>query len=147
MAFIRKKGKSFYLVHNVRENGRVRQVHLACLGNRPRVNPEMIEQVQREHPELQIDWQGVRERATESFSPPFHDQEGLEELLREIRSLGQDLRELHFDQLRARLPQLAAELARELHSLQQAAAAVLHESASPPTSVSTSESEAEKAAG
>ncbi len=146
MAFIRKKGKSFYLVHNVRENGRVRQVHLACLGNRPRVNPEMIEQVQREHPELQIDWEAVRTRASESFAPPFHDQEGLEDLLHEIRSLTQDLRELHIEQLRLRFPEQSQELVRELHALQQAAGVVLESGAnSPPASVS-SPPEAERAA-
>ncbi len=146
MAFIRKKGKSFYLVHNVRENGRVRQVHLACLGNRPRVNPEMVEQVQREHPELQIDWEAVRHRAAESFSPPFHDQEGLEDLLREIRSLAQDLRELHFDQLRARFPQLSQDLARELRALQQAANSALAASASPQEAINPPP-EAERMAG
>jgi len=29
MAFLRRKGNAFYLVHNVREGGRVRQLHLA----------------------------------------------------------------------------------------------------------------------
>jgi hypothetical protein len=71
MAFVRKKGKSYYLVHNVREDGRVRQVHLACLGNRPRVNDEVIKQVQQSHPDLQIDWDAVRNRASESFASPL----------------------------------------------------------------------------
>ena len=32
MAFIRKRGNAYYLVHNVRKKGHVRQLHLARLG-------------------------------------------------------------------------------------------------------------------
>ena len=32
MAFVRRKGNTFYLVHNVRRGGKVRQLHLARLG-------------------------------------------------------------------------------------------------------------------
>ena len=37
MAFVRRKGNTFYLVHNVRHGGKVRQLHLARLG-KPREN-------------------------------------------------------------------------------------------------------------
>ena len=36
MAFLRRKGNSYYLVHNVREHGKVKQLYLAPLGERPR---------------------------------------------------------------------------------------------------------------
>ncbi len=42
MAFIRKRGESYYLVHNVRQEGRVRQIHLACLGRRPRISDDVV---------------------------------------------------------------------------------------------------------
>lgn len=103
MAFVRKKGKSFYLVHNVREDGRVRQVHLACLGNRPRVTDEAIEQVASVHPQLQIDWQAVRNRASETFSAPYSDAEGLRDLTHAMRELALDLDELNLPLLRERL--------------------------------------------
>ena len=35
MAFLRRKGNTFYLVHNVREGDRVKQLHLAKLGSVP----------------------------------------------------------------------------------------------------------------
>ncbi|MGH9414420.1 MAG: hypothetical protein ACRD0Y_11880 [Terriglobales bacterium] len=103
MAFVRKKGKSYYLVHNVREDGHVRQVHLACLGNRPRVSDEVLDQVRASHPQLQIDWAAVRARAAETFVSPFADLEGVDLLLRSMRTLVQDLAELDFDLLRRRL--------------------------------------------
>ncbi len=126
MAFVRKKGKSFYLVHNVRENGRVRQVHLACLGNRPRVNPEIIGQVKQEHPEMEIEWDVVRERAASTFHPPFHEAEGLEDLIYDLRSLSQDMRELRLDALRARFPEMSRTLVQELRQLQTELSQVLH---------------------
>ncbi len=43
MAFVRRKGNSFYLVHNVRRGGKVRQLHLARLGDRARITDEVIE--------------------------------------------------------------------------------------------------------
>lgn len=103
MAFVRKKGKSYYLVHNVREDGHVRQVHLACLGNRPRVSDEVLAQVRQDHPQLQIDWEAVRARAAETFASPFADLEGVEILVRTMRTLHEDLRELNWSLLRSRL--------------------------------------------
>lgn len=124
MAFVRKKGKSYYLVHNVREDGRVRQVHLACLGNRPRVGDEVIEQVAQAHPHLQIDWAAVRSRAAETFATPFTDAEGGRQLIRTMRGLVLDLEELNLNQLRERLGPgsegLMDDLLREMERLRQA---------------------------
>jgi|GEM_PF-734105 len=120
MAFVRKKGKSFYLVHNVREDGHVRQVHLACLGNRPRVSDEVLAQVRQAHPQLQIDWDAVRARAAETFVSPFVDMEGAEMLIRSMRTLHEDLGELDFEALRNRLrerqPEMAESRVQELLS-------------------------------
>ena len=52
MAFLRRKGNSYYLVHNVRQRGKVRQIHLARLGDRPRITDEVVRQVTRQHPFL-----------------------------------------------------------------------------------------------
>jgi len=103
MAFVRKKGKSYYLVHNVREDGHVRQVHLACLGNRPRISNEVLEQVRQSHPQLQIDWAAVRARAADTFVSPFAQLEGVDMLLHAVRTLREDLDELNWDTLAHRL--------------------------------------------
>lgn len=127
MAFVRKKGKSFYLVHNVREDGRVRQVHLACLGNRPRISEEVVQQVREAHPGLEIDWNAVRRRANESFASSFADAEGVRQLVRSIRSLVLDLQELDFGviarQPESGLPELMAELRALQVTLEQKLAA------------------------
>jgi hypothetical protein len=105
MAFVRRKGKSYYLVHNVREDGHVRQVHLACLGNRPRVSAEVLAEVQRNHPQLQLDWSAVRQRAAETFASPFADLEGAAMLVRAMKTMQEDLQELDWNLLRQRSEQ------------------------------------------
>jgi hypothetical protein len=120
MAFVRKKGKSFYLVHNVREDGRVRQVHLACLGNRPRVSEEVVREVQKSHPDLQIDWNAVRGRAATSFASPFADREGAEQLIRNVRNLTLDVKELNLSLLSSNADDKVGELLQELRGLRSA---------------------------
>ncbi|MHB8733699.1 MAG: hypothetical protein ACYC6M_00205 [Terriglobales bacterium] len=120
MAFVRKKGKSFYLVHNVRENGRVRQVHLACLGNRPRVSEEVVQLVVAAHPDLQIDWQAVRGRAGESFASPFADADGAQQLVRNLHSLVLDLHELDLVELPKQAGAVVPEILEQLQELREA---------------------------
>jgi len=62
VAFVRRKGSSYYLVHNVRRRGKVEQLHLAKLGERPRITDDVVRQVSREHPFLDLDWSQLRER-------------------------------------------------------------------------------------
>jgi hypothetical protein len=62
VAFIRRRGNSYYLVHNVRRRGKVEQLHLAHLGERPRITDEVVRRVSREHPLLALNWSLLRER-------------------------------------------------------------------------------------
>jgi hypothetical protein len=94
MVFIRRRGRKYYLVHNVRRRGRVRQLHLARLGDRPRVTDEIVRQVGRSYPLLELDWDGLRERIQtriELFGP---DSAYLDELVEDLRGLNLDLAEL-----------------------------------------------------
>jgi hypothetical protein len=94
MAFIRRRGRSYYLVHNVRRKGKVRQLHLARLGGRPRITDDVVRQVRRAHPLLELDWERVRERVqsrVELFGP---DSAYLEKLVEALRGLNLDLAEL-----------------------------------------------------
>ena len=61
MAFIRRKGKTYFLVHNVRRGGKVQQLHLARLGDRPRITDEVVKQVSKDHPFLTLNWSRLRE--------------------------------------------------------------------------------------
>lgn len=108
MAFIRKRGHSYYLVHNVRKAGRVRQIHLANLGRRPRISDEVIRGVNSQHPFVEIDWKELRKKASQELVQPFeNDSRQLRELLASIHNLHLDIGDLH-------LPVLAMTHDREL---------------------------------
>lgn len=94
MAFVRRKGNSFYLVHNVRRHGRVEQLYLAKLGERPRITDEVVRQVTRSHPLLDLDWSRLREEVNsrvELFDPrsPY-----VQQLLNSLRLINLDLADL-----------------------------------------------------
>ena len=108
MAFIRKRGESYYLVHNVRQEGRVRQIHLACLGRRPRISDEVVRGVASKHPFVQVDWKGLRERASRNVVRPFEFES------RYLRDLILAIRNLHFDLADLPLPVLELTKDREL---------------------------------
>ena len=61
MAFVRRKGNTYFLVHNVRRQGKVQQLHLARLGERPRITDDVVRRVSRNHPFLELDWPRLRE--------------------------------------------------------------------------------------
>jgi hypothetical protein len=111
VAFVRRRGKSFYLVHNVRRQGKVQQLHLARLGERPHITAEVVRKVSRNHPFLDLDWSRLREvlnSRVELFDirSPF------------VRSLVHSLRNLNLDLADLSPPMLTladrANLSREL---------------------------------
>ena len=119
MAFIRKRGHCFYLVHNVRKKGRGEQLHLARLGRRPRISDDLIQGVASKHPFLSVDWQGLREKASGDVLRPFaNNARHLRELLSAIRNLHLDIADLHLPVLEvAQDPELRRELSSELKLL------------------------------
>ena len=42
VAFVRRKGNTYFLVHNVRRQGKVQQLQLARLGERPRITDDVV---------------------------------------------------------------------------------------------------------
>jgi hypothetical protein len=95
MAFIRKRGGSYYLVHNVRQKGRVHQIHLACLGRRPRISDDVVRGVSSSHPFVQIDWKSLRDKVSRNVVQPFEqDSRYLREMLLAVRNLNLDLADL-----------------------------------------------------
>ncbi len=60
--FVRRRGDAYYLVCKVRHKRRVRQVSLARLGERPRITDDVIRQVSRTYPLLNLDWTELREQ-------------------------------------------------------------------------------------
>ncbi|MGH9401450.1 MAG: hypothetical protein ACRD2P_05010 [Terriglobia bacterium] len=110
MAFIRKRGNAYYLVHNVRTHGRVEQLHLARLGSRPRINDEIIQGVTAKHPFVRVDWEGLREQASRKLvAPVANDSQHLRKLIDEVR-------DFHLNIADVRLPYLGMIQNRELRS-------------------------------
>ena len=94
MAFLRRKGNTFYLVHNVREGGRVRQLYLAKLGERPRITDDVVRQVSRSHPFLDVNWSQLREQVNnrvELYDPKSNQ---IQRLVSTLRNLNLDLADL-----------------------------------------------------
>ncbi len=95
MAFIRKRGESYYLVHNVRKRGRVKQLHLACLGRRPRLSDDIIQGVASKHPFVRVNWEGLREKASRELVQPFENNaQYLHDLIASVRNLHVDVADL-----------------------------------------------------
>src|ERR1700692_2344647 len=94
MAFLRRRGNTFYLVHNVREGGRVKQLHLAKLGERPRITDDVVRQVSRAHPSVEVNWKQLREQVNnrvELFDPKS---QYVQKLVSTLRTLNLDLADL-----------------------------------------------------
>jgi hypothetical protein len=119
MAFIRKRGGSYYLVHNFRKKGRVRQVHLASLGRRPRINDEVIRDVVSRHPFVRVDWDGLKQRASDRLVAPVeNNSEYLRDLLGDIRDVHLEIADLHLPLLEMTHDrELKAQLTSELKLL------------------------------
>lgn len=94
MAFLRRKGNAFYLVHNVREGGRVKQLHLAKLGERPRITDDVVRQVSRLYPFVDVNWNQLREEVNDrpELFDPRSDQ--VQKLVSTLRNLNLDLADL-----------------------------------------------------
>jgi len=96
MAFIRKRGHSYYLVHNVRKKGRVEQIHLARLGRRPRISDDVMQEVAARHPFVRVNWEGLKEKASRELIQPFENNaQYLQELAAAVRNLNLEIADMH----------------------------------------------------
>ena len=94
MAFVRRRGNTYFLVHNVRQDGKVKQLHLARLGGHPRITQDVVQRVSRNHPFVNVNWTALREQVNsrvELFDPKSAY---LRRLLGTLRTLNLDLVDL-----------------------------------------------------
>jgi len=91
VAFVRRKGNTYYLVHSVRKQGKVRQLHLARLGESPRITDDVVRHVSRNHPFLEVDWSQLREQVNSRVE--LFDIRSLyvQKLMHTLRNLNLDL--------------------------------------------------------
>jgi hypothetical protein len=94
MAFVRRKGNSFYLVHNVRRGGKVQQLHLARLGERARITDEVVRQVSKKHPFVELNWRALREQVNNKRDLADPNSPAVQKLVSSLRALNLDLADL-----------------------------------------------------
>ncbi len=94
MAFVRRKGNSLYLVHNVRRGGKVRQLHLARLDGKGRITDQVVREVSKKHPFVELNWRALRERASQKVNLADPNSREVQRLISTLRSLHLELADL-----------------------------------------------------
>jgi len=119
MAFVRRKGNSFYLVHNVRRGGKVRQLHLARLGDRARITDEVMREVSKKHPFVELNWRALRAQMNSQVDLADASSPAIQKLVSNLRALNLDLADLFPPLLPiSETPTVARELLVQLRLLQ-----------------------------
>ncbi|HEY8714497.1 MAG TPA: hypothetical protein VIM00_03910 [Candidatus Acidoferrum sp.] len=119
MAFIRRRGNTFYLVHNVRHGGKVQQLHLARLGTRARITDEVVRQVSKKHPFIDLNWRSLREQLSSRVDLADPASPAVQNLVATLRSLNLDLADVFPPMFRlSESPAVAQELLLQLRLLQ-----------------------------
>jgi hypothetical protein len=118
MAFIRRKGNSYYLVHNVRRGRKVKQLHLARLGGSARITDEVVREVSKKHPFVELNWRSLREQLNHQLDLGNPNSPAVQKLIASLRSLHVDLADLFPPVLRiSEPPAVARELLVQLRLL------------------------------
>jgi hypothetical protein len=94
VAFVRRKGNSYYLVHNVRSGGKVRQLHLARLGGRARITDTVVREVSKKHPFVELNWRALRNQLSQQINLADPNSREVQKLIATLRALHLDLADL-----------------------------------------------------
>lgn len=119
MAFVRRKGNSLYLVHSVRRGGKVRQLHLARLGSRARITDDLVREVSKKHPFVELNWKALREQLNGQVDLANPNSPAVQKLVSSLRALNLELADMIPPLLRiSESPVVARELVVQLRLLQ-----------------------------
>jgi hypothetical protein len=95
MAFVRRKGNKFYLVHNVRRGEKVRQIHLARLGEHAQITERVVREVSKKHPFVELNWRTLREQVNgNGVDLADLDSRAVQKLVSGLRALNLELADL-----------------------------------------------------
>jgi hypothetical protein len=95
MAFVRRKGNKFYLVHNVRRGEKIRQIHLARLGENAQITERVVREVSKKHPFVELNWRALREQVNGNGVDLANlDSPAVQKLVRGLRELNLELADL-----------------------------------------------------
>jgi hypothetical protein len=118
MAFVRRKGNAYYLVHNVRRGGKVQQLHLAKLGERARITDEVVREVSKKHPFVELNWRDLRDQLDGQIDLADPQSPAVQKLVHTLRGLNLDLADLFPPVVRfSESPAVARELLLQLRLL------------------------------
>jgi len=119
VAFVRRKGNALYLVHNVRRGGKVRQLHLARLGTRARITDDLVREVSKKHPFVELNWKALRAQLNGQVDLANPNSPTVQKLVSSLRALTLDLADVFPPLLRiSESPVVARELLVQLRLLQ-----------------------------
>ncbi len=119
MAFVRRKGNSFYLVHNVRRGEKVQQLHLARLGRRVHITEEVVKEVSKKHPFVELNWRALRKQCKHSADLADPHSPTVQKLVSSLRTLNRELADVLPPLVRiSESPVVARELLVQLRLLQ-----------------------------
>src|SRR3974390_298060 len=94
MAFVRRKGNAYYLVHNVRRDGKVQQLHLAKRGERARITDQVVREVSKKHPFVALNWRQLREQLDSQIDLADPQSPAVQNLVHSLRELNLDIADL-----------------------------------------------------
>jgi hypothetical protein len=95
MAFVRRKGNKFYLVHSVRRGEKVRQIHLARLGEHAQITERVVREVSKKHPFVELNWRALREQVNgNGVDLADLDSPAVQKLVSGLRDLNLELADL-----------------------------------------------------
>jgi hypothetical protein len=118
MAFVRRKGNAYYLVHNVRRGCKVQQLHLAKLGERARITDDIVRQVSKKHPFVDLNWRDLRDQLDGQIDLADPQSPAVQKLVHTLRGLNLDLADLFPPVVRfSESPAVARELLLQLRLL------------------------------
>jgi hypothetical protein len=119
VAFVRRKGNWFYLVHNVRRGEKVQQLHLARLGDRARITDDVVREVSKKHPFVELNWKALREQVNHAVDLANPNSPMVQKLVNSLRTLHLELADMFPPLLRiSESPVVARELLVQLRLLQ-----------------------------
>jgi len=118
MAFVRRKGNAYYLVHNVRRGEKVQQLHLAKLGERARITDDVVKEVSKKHPFVALNWRELRQQLDNQINLADPQSPAVQNLVHTLRELNLDLADMFPPVVRfSESPMVARELLVQLRLL------------------------------
>src|SRR5438132_9987428 len=81
-------------MHNVARGGKVRQLHLARLGARARITDDLVREVSKKHPFVELNWKALRNQLNGQVDLANPNSPTVQKLVSSLRALNLELADL-----------------------------------------------------